>query len=40
MAAVKVSAKSDYAVRALLELAASGEGPVKVSGWRRRSRSR
>ena len=29
MAAVKVSAKSDYAVRALLELAVSGEGPVK-----------
>ena len=29
MAAVKVSAKSDYAVRALLELAVAGEGPVK-----------
>jgi Rrf2 family protein len=29
MAAVKVSAKSDYAVRALLELAQAGEGPVK-----------
>jgi Rrf2 family protein len=29
MAAVKVSAKSDYAVRALLELAVSGKGPVK-----------
>jgi len=29
MAAVKVSAKSDYAVRALLELAGGGEGPVK-----------
>jgi Rrf2 family protein len=29
MAAVKVSAKSDYAVRALLELAVSGDGPVK-----------
>jgi len=26
---VKVSAKSDYAVRALLELAVAGEGPVK-----------
>ena len=29
MAAVKVSAKSDYAVRALLELADAGEGPIK-----------
>jgi Rrf2 family protein len=29
MTAVKVSAKSDYAVRALLELAQAGEGPVK-----------
>jgi Rrf2 family protein len=29
MAPVKVSAKSDYAVRALLELAQSGDGPVK-----------
>src|SRR4051794_14827709 len=29
MAAVKVSAKSDYAVRALLELAQSGDGPIK-----------
>jgi Rrf2 family protein len=29
MAAVKVSAKSDYAVRALLELAVAGEGPIK-----------
>ncbi|MEA2365052.1 MAG: hypothetical protein QOI32_564, partial [Thermoleophilaceae bacterium] len=29
MAAVKVSAKSDYAVRALLELADAGDGPVK-----------
>jgi Rrf2 family protein len=29
MAAVKVSAKSDYAVRALLELAVGGKGPVK-----------
>jgi Rrf2 family protein len=29
MPAVKVSAKSDYAVRALLELADAGEGPVK-----------
>ena len=29
MAAVKVSAKSDYAVRAMLELAMAGEGPVK-----------
>ena len=29
MAAVKVSAKSDYAVRALLELAMAGEGPIK-----------
>jgi Rrf2 family protein len=29
MAAVKVSAKSDYAVRAMLELAVAGEGPVK-----------
>jgi Rrf2 family protein len=29
MAAVKVSAKSDYAVRALLELAQAGEGPIK-----------
>ena len=29
MAAVKVSAKSDYAVRAVLELAVAGEGPVK-----------
>jgi Rrf2 family protein len=29
MAAVKVSAKSDYAVRALLELANAGDGPVK-----------
>ena len=29
MAAVKVSAKSDYAVRALLELAQAGDGPVK-----------
>jgi Rrf2 family protein len=29
MPAVKVSAKSDYAVRALLELARSGDGPVK-----------
>jgi Rrf2 family protein len=26
---VKVSAKADYAVRAVVELAASGEGPVK-----------
>jgi Rrf2 family protein len=29
MAAVRVSAKSDYAVRALLELAQAGDGPVK-----------
>jgi Rrf2 family protein len=29
MAPVKVSAKSDYAVRALLELAVAGEGPIK-----------
>ena len=29
MAPVKVSAKSDYAVRALLELAQAGDGPVK-----------
>ena len=29
MAAVKVSAKSDYAVRALLELPQAGDGPVK-----------
>ena len=29
MPAVKVSAKSDYAVRALLELAQAGEGPIK-----------
>jgi Rrf2 family protein len=29
MPRVKVSAKSDYAVRALLELAQAGEGPVK-----------
>ena len=29
MATVKVSAKSDYAVRAALELAAAGEGPIK-----------
>ena len=29
MPAVKVSAKSDYAVRALLELAQAGDGPVK-----------
>ena len=29
MAAVKVSAKSDYAVRALLELAQAGDGPIK-----------
>lgn len=29
MAPVKVSAKTDYAVRALLELAVAGEGPVK-----------
>ncbi len=29
MPPVKVSAKSDYAVRALLELAQAGEGPVK-----------
>jgi Rrf2 family protein len=29
MAAVKVSAKSDYAVRAALELAQAGDGPVK-----------
>ncbi len=29
MAAVKVSAKSEYAVRALLELADAGEGPIK-----------
>src|ERR687895_2509138 len=29
MARVKVSAKSDYAVRALLELAVAGSGPVK-----------
>jgi Rrf2 family protein len=29
MTPVKVSAKSDYAVRALLELAQAGEGPVK-----------
>jgi Rrf2 family protein len=29
MAPVKVSAKSEYAVRALLELAQAGDGPVK-----------
>ena len=29
MAAENVSAKSDYAVRALLELAVAGEGPIK-----------
>jgi Rrf2 family protein len=29
MAAVKVSAKSDYALRALLELTQAGEGPIK-----------
>lgn len=29
MAPVKVSAKTDYAVRALLELTVAGEGPVK-----------
>src|SRR5688500_1903896 len=29
MAPVKVSAQSDYAVRALLELAQAGDGPVK-----------
>jgi Rrf2 family protein len=28
-AAVRISAKSDYAIRALVELAAAGEGPVK-----------
>src|SRR5512132_4291259 len=29
ISAVKVSAKSDYAVRALLELAQAGDGPIK-----------
>ena len=29
MVAVRVSAKSDYAIRAAVELAAAGEGPVK-----------
>ena len=40
MPPVKVSAKSDYAVRALLELAHAGEGPVKGERLARRRASR
>ena len=37
---VRVSAKADYAIRAAVELAAAGEGPVKGERSPRRSRSR
>ena len=37
---MRVSAKADYAVRAMVELAAAGEGPSRPTGSRRRRRSR
>ena len=36
---MRVSAKADYALRAVLELAAAGEGPVKGAGVTARGRT-